>query len=172
MEKIIYNNYDLYDRFEETKAWLIEEYGEEPEDEVVYDHIYSEDNLDWEDVWAELLKAFSNGTYIVFGSIGRWDGRRTGWEVFDNFEKEFYSLVKDCDYIKIYEENNHFHIDCSHHDGSNSYEIKKLTDRGIQYYENWDYSWNDTRSHQEVGLKLIERYSVLPRFFKKGGGVC
>ena len=166
MEKIIYDNYSLYERYEDTKEFLFDEYGEEPTDAEIWDIICSDDALDAEIAMRELKKFFSEGTYIAFGSIGRWNSCRIGWEVFTDFEKEFYKLVKDCDYIKIYEEDNHFFIDCSHHDGNNSYEIKKLTDRGIQYYDNWNYSWNDSRDNQYVGNRLISNYSVLPRFFK------
>ena len=63
--------------------------------------------------------------------------------------------------------NGHLYIHCSHHDGSCEYEIKKLTDNGINYFDNWEYNWNDKRTEGYIGRKLVEKYSVLPRFAER-----
>lgn len=52
----------------------------------------------------------------------------------------FYKAMTDCDYFRIYDENGHMYLTCSHHDGTNHFEIKIVTEKG---------------------------YTVLPRFAEK-----
>lgn len=72
--------------------------------------------------------------------------------------------MTDCDYVHLYDENGHFYMQCSHHDGTNYYEIKKLTDKGIEYLKNWEENWNDRRSERYVHNQIMKRYSILPNF--------
>lgn len=166
-ERIIYNNYDLDEMYEDCKQFLIDAGNEEPTEEEIWNEIYFTDSINWENEFEQLKDFFDNGTYIIFGSVGRWNGVYSGGEIFTDFEKAFYDAVKDCNYIKLYDENGHFYIHCSHHDGSCSYEIKKLTDKGIEYYNNWEYDWDDKRTEEYIHNKLIERYSTLPRYAEK-----
>ena len=65
----------------------------------------------------------------------------------------------------------YLYLDCTHHDGTNSYEIKKLTDKGIAYLSNYENNWDGTRSLQYVHDKIMESYSVLPNFAHKVYGL-
>ena len=62
--------------------------------------------------------------------------------------------------------NGHFFLQCSHHDGTNLYEIKKVTEKGISYYENWGSSIfsSDQRTEQEILTRIMNRYSTLPHY--------
>ena len=120
----------------------------------------------WELAEEELKRFFSNGHYILVGTIGRWDGYYDDGFLFDSFDEMLRKATKDCDYIKLYDENGHFYITCSHHDGSCHYEIKEVTDAGFQYYENWSYG-NDKRTERYIHTQIMNKYSRLPRFCEK-----
>ena len=167
-ERIIYDNYNLWETYSESAIdALVDMCGDEYTDDDVWNMIYDFDAEDYSEEVDRMRDFFSDGTYIIFGSIGRWDGCRTGFDIFDDFDSAYNHAIEDCDYVKIYDVNGHFYIECSHHDGTNYYEIKKLTDAGIRYFENWDESWDDKRSNSYIKDKLINRYSVLPRFAEK-----
>lgn len=165
-QRIVYDNYDMWDIHHDAAIEYLMD-GEN-EDEItesdIWDEIYCLDEMWYDEELEELERFFHGGTYIIFGGIGRWDGVRSGFDVSDDFAKLYRDAVKDCEYIRIYDENGHFHIVCSHHDGTNHYEIKKLTDAGIRYLDNWYYSSNDKRTNSYVFDKLVKRYSTLPRF--------
>ena len=71
MKTIIYSNYNMSDAFEETKQFIMEEYPEqcdvevededgnvtyEPSDSKVWDWVYDEDQLYWDEIWKDLKK--------------------------------------------------------------------------------------------------------------------
>lgn len=158
---------------------MMEDDGDVSDDDV-WACVYDIDHEDYNDTIDKLKEFFSTedhvpyrATFIIFGSIGRWDGTSSGFDVFrgEDFASAFYKATKDCDYIKVWDENGHLYIKCSHHDGTNNYEIKRLTERGEAYFENWDYAYDDKRSSRYVLDKLVRRYSTLPRFAEKVYGV-
>lgn len=171
-ERVIFNNYNLEDMYDDCKAWIMErdEYAEddgEPDESEVWDEVYNTSNMYFEEEFERMQEFFSDGQYIIFGNVGRWDGIYSGMTTFTDFRQAFCRATQDCNYIKIYDVNGHFHITCSHHDGTCHYEIKKLTDAGVRYLNNWEYSYEDSRSAGYVNRKIVERYSVLPRYAEK-----
>lgn len=170
-DRIIYNNYDLSENYpdEEIIKQLIEN-GEEREnitEEMLWNERYFYDEIYWEEQKAQLEEFFSKGKWIAFGTVGRWNGLYNAGTIFDDFEKFFYRATEDCNYWKFYDENGHLYLTCSHHDGTCHYEIKELTDKGIQYLENWEDNWNDKRTDKYVHTQIINKYSRLPRFAEK-----
>lgn len=170
-ERPIYNNYDLSENYPDKE--LIEqliENGEEREnitEEMLWNERYFYDEIAWEEQKAQLKEFFSKGKWIAFGTVGRWNGLYNAGTIFDDFEKFFYRATEDCNYWKFYDENGHLYLTCSHHDGTCHYEIKELTDKGIQYLENWEDNWNDKRTDKYVHTQIINKYSRLPRFAEK-----
>lgn len=72
---------------------------------------------------------------IAFGSIGRWDGERTGissFETFDDLMNGDDSPFKDCEIDHIWDENGILKMRGHHHDGSVEVEIRQLTDQGCE----------------------------------------
>ena len=172
--RIIYNNYDLWETYpdEDIKEMLIENGCEEDDitDEMIWRERYDLSSLDWEASKYDLEQFFLNNgnKWMIFGEIGRWDGIYKAGTMFDTFEEFFYEAAKDCDYWKFYDENGHLYLTCSHHDGTCHYEIKEVTDKGIEYLENWEYgSWSDKRTEEYVHTQIFNRYSRLPRFAEK-----
>ena len=152
-ERIIYNNYDLWEDYaDDARAFLAEEYPEEEiTDNSIWDEIYFQDNINWEDEHERLKDFFTgNGYFMIRGYVGRWDGRHAAGYVFDDFDDMFYKAVKDCDYIKIWDENGHFYLKCSHHDGTNFFEIKRISSKGYDFIDNWNYNYEDTRTEEKI----------------------
>lgn len=171
-ERTIYNNYNLWETYpdEEVKEMLLEDGHDEEEitDNMIWDWRYAQDEIDWEAAKADLVRFFSDGyKWMLFGEVGRWNGVYKAGTLFETFEDFFYEAAKDCDYIHFYDENGHLYLTCSHHDGTCHYEIKEVTDKGIQYLENWEYNWNDKRTEEYVHTQIFNKYSRLPRFAEK-----
>ena len=150
---VFYDNYNLEELEEEARENLAEmKENDDPSESEIWDEIYILDDFNREDAWAELDDIF-NGNYLAIGTCGRWDGTYDGGFVFKTF-KELMSRFEDCVYFKIWIENNHFYVKGSHHDGTDMVEVKEITERGFQYYENWNYG-SDDRTEREVHRKMF-----------------
>lgn len=170
--RLIYSNfYDEGVSFDETKQFLFDERGEDEgweslsdvSDHEVWEEIAVQDEFNWSDEKYELEKFFDPGYWILQGSFGLWWGRPRGGFIFDSF-KEMAKAWNDCDYIRLYDENGHFYIDAAHHDGTNHYEVKRLTEKGREYIEN--HQWDpDETVHDVVFNNNI--YSGLPHYAKQ-----
>ena len=176
-QHIIYNNYDLWEDYaDDCKAFLQEE---RPDEEItessIWEEIYFQSNLNWEEEHAQLSEFFTNHEHFMLrGIVQRWNGSSAGAYIFDNFDDMFYKAVESCDYFKIWDENGHLYIKCSHHDGTNIFEIKRITDKAYNFISNWNYDWSDTRSEEEIHNVVWNSnfLSSLPHYFKNVyGGV-
>ena len=172
--RTIYDNYSLWETYpdEQIKATLLEngvyETEENITDEAIWEERYFLDEYDWDDAKEELKEFFDNrNKWILFGEVGRWDDIYKVGKLFETFDDFFYKATADCNYWKFYDENGHLYLTCSHHDGSCHYEIKEVTDKGINYLENWESNWNDKRSEQYIHTQIFNRYSRLPRFAER-----
>lgn len=167
-ERIIYNNYDVNSLYEEAKDYLIEEGNENPTESEIWDEYYLQIQITWDDEKERLTEFFNNIDNIAFfGEVGRWDEIYKAGKIGSDFWKLFSEATRDCDYWKIWDENGHMYLTCSHHDGSCHFEIKEVTDKGREYLDNWEDNWNDKRSEAYVHNKIYERYSRTPRFAEK-----
>ena len=140
MKKIIYSN--LCDRYEGEYA------------------------CGWSLIKERLVDFFQGSSWLLRGTASIWRGKLEAGCVFSDFEQILNTVLKDCEYLEIYEDGGHFFIKCSHHDGENYYEIKGITDAGLKYIENWECTWNDPRSEIYIHDMVMKRYSFLPRFTK------
>ena len=166
-ERIIFDNYDICATFDAAKENLIEQGNEDPSDDEVWEEVYSQENDAWECEKDVLKSIFDNGMFLAVGICGRWNGSFAGGFTFDSWDSLARQLFKDCDYFKFWDENGHFYIQCAHHDGTHSVEIRQLTRKGIEYYDNWNYGpWSDKRFERQIHEKLFEdsHYSHLIHF--------
>ena len=164
-KRTIYNNYDLQGEYEENARECCVENGiKNPTENDIWDKIYLFDEDAWEIEKENLKDFFSKGMWILRGTEGRWNGTFEAGTVFTDFMDMFSKAVKDCNYVHIYDENGHLYLQCSHHDGINNFEIKKITDKGVMYLENWEENLNDKRTEQQIHDKIMKRYSTLPHF--------
>lgn len=170
-ERVIYNNYDLWEDYsEDVRDLLIEEYGYNPNeitDNIIWDEIYNQDRLNWDDEHERLKEFFTeHGYFMVRGYVDRWDGKYAAGAVFSDFDSMFYDAIKDCDYWKIWDENGHLYLKCSHHDGTNLFEIKQINYKAYDFIDKWNYNWDDPRTEEEIHniVWCNNFYSGLPHF--------
>lgn len=167
--RLIYSNYygDAYSEEEiadylfqehcETFGWISrEDVPQSMIDEEIADLL----NDDW-DMEKNRLEHFLSGhRWLVMGYVQLWTGNHPAGKVITSFN-ELSVAWRDCDYISFYDEDGHFYIKCSHHDGTNSFELRKLTKRGEEYLEEHEYD-DDYTVHTELFSKEI--YTTLPYY--------
>ena len=115
-------------------------------------------------------KFFQDGDlWLLTGTMRLWDGDSQFNFVFQTFDEMLNRVGKDCDYFKFWDENGHFFIKCSHHDGTNYGEIKYITPKGKRLIENWGstYSKRYDFSARELYERIYKRYSTLPNYANK-----
>lgn len=173
-ERTIYDNYDLEKIFPDNVLietakecdWVDED--EKITEEMLWKWRYEESQIDWEIEFERLKDFFQGKTVGFFGEVGLWHGTYKAGKIGD-FEQLFWRVIEDCDYFKFYDENGHLYLTCSHHDGTNHFEIKELTKKGREYLSNFEdwYFVNDKRTEEYVHDQIYKRYSKLPRFAEK-----
>lgn len=164
-KRILYSNYDLHEMYVDAYNCLKENHAYEcPEDEdweptdnAIWDEVYFLDGCNWDDFESNFGEFFNSNKFLLQGFVGRWHGRVRGGFIFDSIS-EMSEAWRDCDYVEIYDENGHLYIRCSHHDGSNFFEIRMLNKMGCQYAESHYYD-NDEEVHDKL---MKSPYSVLP----------
>ena len=130
-ERVIYDNYDLSEIYPDDVLkeeaidceWVDED--EEITDDMLWQWRYDASERDWDDVKYELKKFFKDKEVAFIGNVGRWDGVYKAKAIGEFFDL-FYKAITDCDYIKLYDENGHFYLTCTHHDGTCHFEIKEV----------------------------------------------
>lgn len=166
MKHVLYSNYYGWISEDEIRQYLWDceyiDHLDEATDEMIYDAMYELERMYWDDISYELKHFFDKGNaWLVTGSVGRWDGNYRGGYIFNTFE-EFCKCLKDCDYIEITDNKGHLEIECSHHDGTNFYEVKRVSDFGCEYFGT--HSWE--LSLEEVFTKMWNNnfMTSLPHF--------
>lgn len=154
----LFNNYcgEGYD-FEEIKDMLEECNGREFSDETVWEHIGDLERDDYDNALCELKKVFGSRKVIAAGSAGTWRGNFEAANIFDNVEAALRSITQHCDYIKIeYSKNGHVKVTASHHDGTNCFDLKVLTERGEILYEGWNFNYR-TRFGNLTEYQILDK---------------
>lgn len=136
MRKTIYNNNNLQDDYEKDAREYLESINEPTTEENIWNEIYNINENNLRDAKQNLEEFFEEGTWILRGTVNRWDGAYQAGTIFTDIISTFNKMIKGCDYIHIYSENGHLYFQCTHHDGVNIFEIKKLTEKGERYFEN------------------------------------
>jgi len=137
------------DSFNEIKEWLvsIHEETEDPEvvtDEEVWAEISMRDNDAWDMIKEDLSEyCDTKRSYlIVHGTSGTWRGNLPGGKVVNTFDEALESM-SGCD-IEIQEDSTgELTLIGSHHDGTNYYNVRFLTKKGIDWYEH--HNWTSDR---------------------------
>ncbi len=135
--KTIFTNYNYDAYMEEAKERQMDEYDEEGEPSE--DEIYEEAGVLCDEDWCYFVRPglenyFKAHKCIATGTVGLWNGRYRGGLIIEEMQ-DFDRLISDCDYVEIIlNDDNNLEMKASHHDGTNYYEIKKLTDEGYEYY--------------------------------------
>ena len=154
MKYTLYSNYYGWIDEEDVKQELIDceraENEEDITDEMIWDEMHCLEEEYWDDFSYELKHFFEkSNAWLLTGSIGRWDGDCRGGYIFNTFE-EFCRCFEDCDYIEITDDAGHLEVKCSHHDGTNFYEVKRVSDFGCDWYDNHYWDMNEEELHTKM----------------------
>lgn len=165
---IIFDTYFDIEREKELREIMFEDCAEEwaspeaiPEQEV-QNEMYEQNRTQWECVVDCLDSLLHKNCCLLTGCFGSWRGNIDGGKFINNID-EFLDVIDHLDYIKIIDRNGHLIIEGSHHDGSDRYELKKLTRKGYELADR-NYFANDRALHKTI--MNTNFYSALPRFAK------
>lgn len=168
MEYVIYDNLD-YDSYKEAARENLAANGNTNPTEA---ELSSEADFlmqnDWQDAKANLTDFFKTDTWLARGTFGDWTGGGEGGLVFKSFEKLYEAVCQDCDYVRIWDEDGHFHMSGTHHDGTNHVEVVKLSKKGKDIWYEWKAAGEDSDlmnyTRKAIHKLLFERYSDLPNY--------
>ena len=103
----------------------------------IYNYLYEQSSIEWSDFLDNLkYSGICQNDFIIVGSLGLWDGRRSIDPLkIDNLIE---AIERCCngDYITIKKVNGHIGVTSIHHDGTNSFDIFMLNDKGVNAKEN------------------------------------
>lgn len=127
-------NYD----FDEYKKYYMEscdiEDADEVSDESVWDYIADCQSNDWDAFQGNMkYSKYKDSPCVIVGSLGLWNGTHSIEPVTcDNIMAAVMRCFgRSVDYIRVKQVNGHVEVDAIHHDGTNSFEIHLLNDKGI-----------------------------------------
>lgn len=170
-ETILYDSYYSEEKELDARQYLFDEYGNEEKwnspqdvpDFKVFREIELQDDMCWEEMKFDLEILFKNDYFLLTGYCGTWHGNMEGGK-FINSLPELLSVIQHLDDFRIIDRNGHFIIEGSHHDGSDRYELKRLTRKGYEL-ANSNYFANDRKLHNTIMKNNL--YSGLPHFAQK-----
>ena len=170
---IIFSNWNFDEWENYAREFILENRADNGDDNTeisdceLWDEIAFLQEIQWDDERAMMQNFFEGKTLIVCGTFGSWRGALPAGKVITY--DELWKCWKDCDYIELYDEGGHFYIRAAHHDGTNHYEVKLLTEKGVEYYDNWENSYTDRRSEQEIHEVLFgnSHYTHIPHYARE-----
>ncbi len=170
-ETILYDSYYNEEKETEARQCLFEEYADEEEwnspqdipDYRVFREIELQDDISWDELKFDLEILFRSDYFLLTGYCGTWHGNMEGGK-FINTLPELLSVIRHLDDFRIIDRNGHFIIEGSHHDGSDRYELKRLTRKGYELANNNCFA-NTKELHNTIMKNNL--YSGLPHFAQK-----
>lgn len=88
--------------------------------------------------------------YLVTGVLGLWNGKHNGGKVIEGLKKAIQETFQD--YNSIYEINGNLIVEAEHHDGTNIFTIKRLSQKGVYFY----YRHSEYMERSELCEKLSQ----------------
>lgn len=88
--------------------------------------------------------------YIIKADIGRWNGRYDGGKIIEGIWNTIDTCIYREDYVKIYHDGMQLCIDTSNHDASSFFQIKEITDLGMEMVDKWDGKYFDEEIHNKL----------------------
>lgn len=148
-ERVIYDDDGI--SFDDSKRDLLErsyDDGDEdwvPNDEDVWTNLYNMRNDWWENDVEGMLKPYidAHGPYVLTGYCGLWDGKQRGGAIINDWHTLSRIFGNGDRNIKIYDVGGRLCFEISHHDGTNYWELYKLSNSGVKLVngvraKNWD----------------------------------
>ena len=166
-EYVLFNNYDFSEKYDSAREWLFtthqDDFDWESEDDIpekmILDEMSFLEDSEWAYFRSKCEELLADGDCLLTGVCGRWNGPARGGKFIRSFS-DLLNCIEHLDYLKIIDRNGHLIIEGCHHDGSNSYEIKKHTRRGQEYARQYGYAHDENLHATIMNLNF---YSKLPK---------
>lgn len=101
-KRVIYSNYDIWDDYEkDARELLLERDVQDPTEQQIWDECSFLSEMEWSDAKDVIDSFFEDGTYILRGTSGRWDGAREAGTIFTDFWDVYYKATESCDYVEL-----------------------------------------------------------------------
>lgn len=151
---------DFWKAYEEEARETLQYYREELEEEITEeeaDQIAIDDLCDYltETLTREIDRHAPHGI-AVFADLGLWNGRRSGIKIVDSF-KEVLSLCDDLMYVTIETTPQGLTVYAPHHDGTNVYTLRALTEAGANRFSVYDDELEESLIHGSP--RTVRRYT-------------
>lgn len=149
--------WDNYRDMEELKNTISEcSFFERPASEITDDEAYrfANDEVErWiDEIMSEIRTADKNhpSMWVISAKLGLWNGTFDGGKVFKTLEDAVRAAWDKMDDFEICEDEQGETVMIGHHhDGSNTYHLRRVNDAGVSWYE--DSVWD------EPDRELVER---------------
>ena len=104
--------------------------------------------------------------FIVFGTFGAWNGPVKRCALVDDL-KEFQRFleIRGDNYLSFEDVSGKFIITQSHHDGTNYYELRPLTKKGMDHYNN-NYVCGSANEQLRLDLMTVKCYTKNANYAK------
>lgn len=101
--------------------------------------------------------------YVVVADLGLWNGRQAGGKIIKGLSSAIRRTFEDYNTVEM--KGNRLTTTCTHHDGTNFFEIKELTPRGVTFK---NHNWcNLTEKELHHKLFTDSHYSREVTMFKE-----
>lgn len=146
---------DFWEAYQSESEYLKQEDPElddQTAEQIAYDSI-TDDLI--ECITPEIDRHAPHGL-AIFADLGLWNGRRRGIKIVDSF-RDVLKHVDDVMYLKIETTAQGIEVTAPHHDGTNIYTVRALTEAGANRYSNYDTDLEDSLIHGSP--RTIRRYT-------------
>lgn len=167
---------DIWDNFrdmEELKDTISEcDFFRRSTSEISDDEAYqwANEELDRyaDDIMAEIRTADKkhSSMWVIAAKIGRWNGTFDGGRVFKTLEDAVRAAWDEMDDFEICEDERGETIMIGHHhDGSNTYHLRRVNDAGSEWYADNEYEYSDRDIVDLLMMKDFSEPANLPNLF-------
>lgn len=136
---------------DESKEMYEDTYGRIPSDEELSAFVEENNSEYLSDVISEIEhheSVHGKKSYVVVAKLGLWNGTFDGGKIIEGLA----NVIRECfeDYNRLYVDGRRLRISASHHDGTNTFEVKELTDKGSDYADRHDYDTEPRELHAKL----------------------
>lgn len=146
---------DFWEAYQADAEYLKQEDPElddETADNIAYDTIYD----DLKNCITTEIDYHAPHGIAVFADLGLWDGRRSGIKIIESFS-ELLKCIDDITFLTIETTPQGLTVTAPHHDGTNIYTLRALTEAGANRYSVYDDELEQSLIHGSP--RTLRRYT-------------
>lgn len=178
MNKVIYDSEPSTKRFNEVQdALMVERWSDEYDevsDEEVFAYIRDEKQYEWEELEPHIEKLLTeqvgnttyNRPFVVQALLGKWNGTFESGRILYGYRELKSAILLKYDRFVLNDIDGALKIEGYHHDGVDSFSIRLINDRGIEYLNNRyadSFSWKTRECVEDMARPY---WSKKPNFYK------